>query len=66
MNPHQILDWVIYQDENVIVLNKPSGIPVHAGKGGGVNLEQFFGLLRFEQPERPKLAHRLDKDTSGC
>jgi tRNA pseudouridine32 synthase/23S rRNA pseudouridine746 synthase len=66
MHPHQILECVIYKDENIIVLNKPSGIPVHYGKGGGVNLEQFFGLLRFDFPERPRLAHRLDKDTSGC
>ncbi len=66
MQAHQILERVIYKDENIIVLNKPSGIPVHYGKGGGINLEQFFGLLRFESSERPKLAHRLDKDTSGC
>jgi len=66
MNPHELLQRVIFQNDDIIVLNKPAGIPVHAGRGGGINLQQFFGILRFDKPINPNLAHRLDKDTSGC
>jgi tRNA pseudouridine32 synthase/23S rRNA pseudouridine746 synthase len=47
-------------------LNKPAGIPVHRGPKGGDNLEAHFDVLRFGLPKPPALAHRLDKDTSGC
>jgi tRNA pseudouridine32 synthase/23S rRNA pseudouridine746 synthase/23S rRNA pseudouridine1911/1915/1917 synthase len=39
---------------------------VHGGPGGGPNLEHWFPLLRFGLPRPPALAHRLDRDTSGC
>jgi len=39
---------------------------VHAGPGGGPHLEHWFPLLRFGLPRPPALAHRLDRDTSGC
>jgi len=57
---------VLYQDPLIIVINKPAGIPVHAGPGGGDNLEQYFDALRFGLSTNPGLAHRLDRDTSGC
>ena len=41
-------------------------MPVHAGPGGGTNLEHYFDALRFGLPQPPALAHRLDRDTSGC
>jgi len=50
----------------MLILNKPAGVPVHAGPGGGPNLEQEFEHLRFGLPQVPHLAHRLDRDTSGC
>jgi tRNA pseudouridine32 synthase/23S rRNA pseudouridine746 synthase len=50
----------------MLVLDKPAGIAVHAGPGGGVTLEDGFGALRFGLPNPPSLAHRLDRDTSGC
>lgn len=50
----------------MLVLDKPAGIPVHAGPGGGPNLEQGFDALRYGFPNPPALAHRLDRDTSGC
>ncbi len=56
---------VLYRDGLVLVINKPAGIPVHAGPGGGANLEHWFPLLRFGLPRPPGLAHRLDRDTSG-
>jgi len=61
---------LLYRDGLMLVINKPAGIPVHAGpsskKGGGDNLERHFGPLRFGLPRPPALAHRLDRDTSGC
>ena len=57
---------ILYQDEAIIVLNKPRGIPVHAGSGGGETLEDHFHQLQFDAKTPPQLAHRLDRDTSGC
>jgi tRNA pseudouridine32 synthase / 23S rRNA pseudouridine746 synthase len=57
---------VLYRDTAMIILDKPPGIAVHKGAGAGDNLEAHFAALRFEAPENPALAHRLDKDTSGC
>lgn len=66
MTPDEILTRVLYRDALMLVINKPAGIPVHAGPGGGPNLEQYFDALRFGLPRLPALAHRLDRDTSGC
>jgi RluA family pseudouridine synthase len=61
-----LLARVLHRDALIIVLDKPAGIPVHAGPGGGPNLEALFDVLRFGLPRPPSLAHRLDRDTSGC
>lgn len=66
MTPEELLARVLYRDGLVLVLDKPPGLPVHAGPGGGPNLEAFFDALRFGLPHPPALAHRLDRDTSGC
>src|SRR5215213_2427363 len=60
-----LADRVLYRDGLVLVIDKPAGIPVHGGPGGGPNLEHWFPLLRFGLPHPPALAHRLDRDTSG-
>lgn len=57
---------ILHRDGLVLVLNKPAGLPVHAGPGGGPNLEECFVHLQFGLPAPPALAHRLDRDTSGC
>lgn len=57
---------LLYRDGLILIVDKPAGVPVHAGPGGGVNLEQYFDALRFGLPQPPALAHRLDRDTSGC
>src|SRR5690606_6418499 len=49
-----------------LIVDKPAGLPVHAGPRGGDNLEAMFDCLRFGLPRAPSLAHRLDRDTSGC
>jgi len=66
MTPDQIQSRVLYRDGLMIVLDKPAGLAVHAGPGGGDNLERHFDHLRFGFPKPPGLAHRLDRDTSGC
>lgn len=66
MTPDDLLARVLHRDGLMLVIDKPAGIPVHAGPKGGANLELFLDGLRFGLPERPALAHRLDKDTSGC
>ena len=64
--PADLPDRILYRDGLVLAIDKPAGIPVHAGPGGGPNLEHWFPLLRFGLPKPPALAHRLDRDTSGC
>jgi tRNA pseudouridine32 synthase/23S rRNA pseudouridine746 synthase len=57
---------VLYRDALIIVLDKPQGIPVHPGPRKGPSLEDHFGDLAFDYHHPPHLAHRLDRDTSGC
>ncbi len=56
---------VLYRDETVIVLNKPSGLPTQGGPGITKHLDGMLDGLRFGSPHRPRLVHRLDRDTSG-
>jgi tRNA pseudouridine32 synthase / 23S rRNA pseudouridine746 synthase len=62
----EILARVLHRDGLMLVIDKPAGLPVHRGPKGGANLESSFDALRFGLPRPPVLAHRLDKDTSGC
>ena len=55
---------VIYRDEQIIALNKPPGLPVQGGPGITAHLDAWLDALRFGA-ERPRLVHRLDRDTSG-
>lgn len=56
---------VIYHDDSVLVLNKPSGLAVQGGPGITRHLDAWLDALRFGAPDRPRLVHRLDRDTSG-
>lgn len=56
---------IVHKDENIIVLNKPTGLAVHGGPGIEEHLEKFLEAFKFEKTEVPRLVHRLDKDTSG-
>ena len=64
--PDEILARVLHRDGLMLVIDKPAGVPVHRGPKGGASLEDTFDALRFGLPRPPALAHRLDKDTSGC
>ena len=61
-----LVDRVLSRDGLVLIIDKPAGIAVHAGPSGGAALEASFDALRFGLPHAPALAHRLDRDTSGC
>ncbi|MEM9580029.1 MAG: RluA family pseudouridine synthase [Pseudomonadota bacterium] len=56
---------VIYRDDHVIALNKPPGLPVQGGSGQTRHVDSLSEALMFDLDERPRLVHRLDKDTSG-
>ena len=56
---------VLYSDNSVIVLNKPAGLPVQGGSGIAVHVDGMLDALQNGAAERPKLTHRLDRDTSG-
>ena len=66
MTPEEIQNRLLYRDGLVLVLDKPAGIPVHVGPKGGETLEDYFKHLCFGWAHPPALAHRLDRDTSGC
>lgn len=66
LSEEEILARLLYRDGLILIIDKPAGLPVHAGPGGGPNLEQCLDALRFGLPAAPALAHRLDRDTSGC
>jgi tRNA pseudouridine32 synthase/23S rRNA pseudouridine746 synthase len=66
MTADDIVSRVLYRDALMLVIDKPHGIPVHVGPKGGDNLEKSFDALRFGLPRPPALAHRLDRDTTGC
>jgi tRNA pseudouridine32 synthase/23S rRNA pseudouridine746 synthase/23S rRNA pseudouridine1911/1915/1917 synthase len=66
MREAELLQRLLYRDGLCLIIDKPAGLPVHAGPGGGDNLEKHLDALRFGLPHPPALAHRLDRDTSGC
>jgi len=66
MTPEELVSRLLYRDGLMLVIDKPAGFAVHRGPKGGESLEDHFGALRFGLPRAPALAHRLDRDTSGC
>ena len=69
MTPEELVARLLYRDGLMLVIDKPAGFAVHKGpqaSNRGECLEDYFGALRFGLPRAPALAHRLDRDTSGC
>ena len=58
-------DAVLYRDDWAIAVNKPAGLAVQGGTNTDRHVDALLDGLRFESKERPRLVHRLDKDTSG-
>ncbi len=61
----KLSDALVYEDEDVLVLNKPSGLAVHGGSGLSTGLIEQLRLLRPHE-KFLELVHRLDRETSGC
>jgi 23S rRNA pseudouridine955/2504/2580 synthase len=61
----QIERMVIHEDPSVFVLNKPSGIPTQGGSGVSRHIDGMLEALQGKKRQRPRLVHRLDRDTSG-
>ncbi len=61
----EVQSWVLHKDDDVIVLNKPAGIAVQGGTETTMHIDALLDGLKFDSAERPRLVHRLDKDTSG-
>lgn len=58
-------DAVLYRDDHIIALNKPPGLPTQGGSGQARHVDGLAEALKFGLEEKPRLVHRLDKDTSG-
>jgi 23S rRNA pseudouridine955/2504/2580 synthase len=56
----------LHEDADVLVLNKPMGLAVQGGSGTTRHIDGMLEALRDAQGQRPRLVHRLDKDTAGC
>ena len=61
----ELIEAIIYRDDDMIALNKPAGLAVQGGSGTTKHVDGALDSLRFGYSERPRLVHRLDKDTSG-
>ncbi len=71
MTSEEMVSRLIYRDGLMLVIDKPAGLAVHRGHPNSKDrnkesLEDHFDALRFGLPRAPALAHRLDRDTSGC
>lgn len=62
----EIAARILHRDTEMIVLDKPAGIAVHRGPKGGQTLDEFLPDLALGFSEIPQLAHRLDRETTGC
>jgi 23S rRNA pseudouridine955/2504/2580 synthase len=60
-----LVERVIYCDDDVLAIDKPAGLAVQGGTGMTRHLDGMLDALRFDAADRPRLVHRLDKDTSG-
>ena len=61
----EVRGWVLYKDEHMIVINKPAGLPTQGGTGIKKHLDGLLSALKYDRDDKPRLVHRLDKDTSG-
>ena len=63
---HSILEQILYEDEGLIVINKPAGVAVHGGSGVSFGVIEALRHVRGNVNKNLELIHRLDRDTSGC
>jgi 23S rRNA pseudouridine955/2504/2580 synthase len=56
----------LFEDDDVLVLNKPAGLAVQGGSGTTRHVDQMLEAMRDTRGQKPRLVHRLDKETAGC
>jgi 23S rRNA pseudouridine955/2504/2580 synthase len=59
-------DMILYEDADVMVLNKPAGLAVQGGSGTTRHVDMMLEVMRDAKGQKPRLVHRLDKETAGC
>jgi 23S rRNA pseudouridine955/2504/2580 synthase len=62
----ELKTMTLYEDDDVLVLNKPAGLAVQGGSGTTRHVDQMLEVMRDAKGQKPRLVHRLDKETSGC
>lgn len=56
----------LFEDDDVLVLNKPAGLAVQGGSGMTRHIDQMLEVMRDAKGQKPRLVHRIDRETSGC
>ena len=62
----ELRKMILFEDADVMVLNKPAGLAVQGGSGLTRHVDQMLEVMRDAKGQRPRLVHRLDRETSGC
>lgn len=65
LETEEALAMVMHRDDHCIVLNKPAGLATQGGTGTTLHVDRLLAALCFGRADKPRLVHRLDKDTSG-
>lgn len=59
-------EMVLFKNEHVIVINKPSGVPMLPTRSGEVNISDMLPAWKYTNSTKPIICHNLDRETSGC
>lgn len=59
-------EMILFEDDDLMVLNKPAGLAVQGGSGLSKHVDQMLETMRDSKGQRPRLVHRLDRETAGC
>jgi 23S rRNA pseudouridine955/2504/2580 synthase len=62
----ELRKMILFEDADVMVLNKPAGLAVQGGSGMTKHVDQMLEVMRDAKGQKPRLVHRLDRETSGC
>lgn len=68
LNASKIYDYLLYDDDDVVIINKPAGLAVQGGTGIKESLDDWLAILKLDdsgESGQPRLVHRLDRETSG-
>jgi 23S rRNA pseudouridine955/2504/2580 synthase len=62
----ELRKMILFEDDDLMVLNKPAGLAVQGGSGMTKHVDQMLETMRDAKGQKPRLVHRLDRETSGC